>query len=326
MPHKYKLIELLADGRFHSGEQMARVLGVTRAAVWKSLRKLESLDVELHAVSGKGYRLATPLELLNADLIKQQLLPAVAAMIPGIEVHMELPSTNGYLMAKAWAGRHGQVCLAEHQTAGRGRRGRVWHSPFGGNIYLSFLWQVADTSAHPGGASLAVAIGVARALERLGLSDIGLKWPNDIQYRGQKLAGILLEMTAESGSGCTVVAGIGLNVRLLPAHRQDIQQAVTDLQTITGAMPARNSLVATILNETFQVMRQFQNGGLSSLREEWQSRDVYRGRTVVLVTPNRWIEGTAQGIDDQGQLLLQQADGVISRFSGGELSLRAVTP
>jgi len=323
MQPQYKLIQLLADGRFHSGEDLARVLGVTRAAVWKTLRKLKDLDLELHAVSGKGYRLAAPVDLLSADAIRGHLLPEVAAMIPGIDVHMELPSTNGSLLDASAGTAQGQVCLAEQQTAGRGRRGRVWHSPFGGNLYMSFLWRFEEAIDHPGGASLAVAIGVARALEDMGITGIGLKWPNDIQHRGHKLAGILLEMTAESGSAYTVVAGIGLNVRLLPVHRQDITQAVTDLETVTGAMPPRNVLAASVLNQTFLALRQFQQQGIASLRDDWQTRDVYRGRSVVLITPTRWIEGVAQGINDKGQLLLQQADGVTASYSGGELSLRA---
>ncbi len=326
MSNLQQLLQLLADGRFHSGEDLARHLGVTRSAVWKSLHKLQELDLELHAVSGKGYRLAAPLELLDAERIRGELTPAVAAIIPTIDVHMELGSTNAHLLEHLKYARHGQVCLAEQQTAGRGRRGRVWHSPFGGNIYLSFVWRINDSLVQPAGASLAVAIGLAQALEQMGLRDIGLKWPNDVQYRGHKLAGILLEMTAEGGGGCQVVAGIGLNLRLPPRYREQIDQAVTDWHSIAGALPPRNALVAAILNHVFAAMTVFQAQGLAVLRDQWLARDVYHGRPVALVTPNRRIEGIARGIDDAGQLLLQQADGATVGYSGGELSLRAVSP
>lgn len=321
MTRIHDVLSILADGQFHSGEVLAQKMGVSRAAIWKTLKKIEDFGIEVHRVTGKGYRLPFQLELLNSDSIIGFLDENVASHVAIPEVHMQLDSTNHYLMSRPDLG-HGHICLAEMQTAGRGRRGRTWQSPFGGNIYLSMLWEFGDGMSRPGGLSLAAAIAVTRALEDAGIGNVGLKWPNDILVQGQKLAGILLEMNGELAGSCRVVVGIGLNVYLPHEQRTEIDQAVTDLYKLMGKMPPRNQLVAGLINHLYQVMRSYEVSGLAHLQEEWLQRDVYLNQPVLLGSADKKVAGFNRGINEQGELILQLRNGQIAHYSGGELSLR----
>lgn len=323
MPQSHQLLGLLADGRFHSGEDLARTLSVSRTAVWKTLGRLREQGLDIQAVSGRGYRLVQPVQLLDAERIRARLDADVRQQVPGIEVHLQLPSTNARLMtAGPENAPSGHVCLAEKQTAGRGRRGRVWQSPFGGNIYMSFVRDFDEGVSRISGAALVVALGVARALEATGVTGVGLKWPNDILCGGHKLAGILLEVSSESGGACRIVAGLGLNVHL-PAHwREDILQPVTDLGSLLAEIPDRDALVASLINHIYRGLDEFAGQGLESLLPEWRQRDIYHGRPVSLVMAGRSVRGTARGINEYGELILEQEGGIRRSFSGGELSLR----
>ncbi|MDX1654152.1 MAG: biotin--[acetyl-CoA-carboxylase] ligase, partial [Candidatus Competibacteraceae bacterium] len=238
-----RLLEVLGDGRFHSGEELARALGVSRAAVWKHLNSLGRRGLEVHAVRGRGYRLPNPLELLDPEGIRAQLSPSVQGRLAQLEVFDQIDSTNSYLLTRAKAGAPGgSVCLAERQSAGRGRRGRQWISPFAANLYLSVLWRYPDGPALLSGLSLAVGVAMARALEGVGVVGVGLKWPNDLLWRDQKLGGILLEFGGESSGPCQVVTGVGLNVTMPKEPALDIDQPWPDLTTVLGLGLSRNRL------------------------------------------------------------------------------------
>jgi len=187
-----KILKLLADGEFHSGTELAELLGVSRSAICKQLNGLSVLGLQHAAVSGKGYRLDRPLELLDNTQINAELTPAQQAAISVLEIHDTLPSTNTYLVEASQQGAlSGFVCFAEHQTAGKGRRGRQWVSPYGSNLYLSILWRFQQGGmASTAGLSLAIGVAVIRALRAQGFSEAGLKWPNDIYCQGKKLGGI----------------------------------------------------------------------------------------------------------------------------------------
>lgn len=324
MPQTHQLLRLLADGRFHSGQTLARELSVSRTAIWKALGRLRQRGLDIQAVSGRGYRLPQPLQLLDAGAIRAGLAPDIRGRVPGIDVHLQLPSTNTWLI-EAPRGHHrsGWLCLAERQTAGRGRRGRSWQSPFGGNISMSFVWEFPEDVARVSGAGLVVALGVAMALEELGTPGLGLKWPNDIICGGAKLGGILLEASSETGGGCRVVAGVGLNLNLPATERGEILQPVTDLRTLLGAMPDRNALVAALVNHIYRLLIRFADRGLEELIPEWRSRDIYHDRAVRLTMADRQVLGVAQGITPYGELILALEGGERRVFSGGELSLRA---
>jgi BirA family biotin operon repressor/biotin-[acetyl-CoA-carboxylase] ligase len=320
---RYRLVELLSDGQFHSGEWLGQQLGVTRAAVWKHVRALAELGVDVHAVHGQGYRLAHPFEPLRAERIRAALSPRVVTRLDSLDVFREIDSTSDYLKRTGARCRldRTRVCVAEWQTSGRGRRGRRWVSPYGSNLYLSLASQLNSEAFQSGGLSLVVAIGVLRALRSCGVSGLGLKWPNDIFYVGGKLGGILLDVSGESGGPFLIVIGIGVNVRLPESAACSIDQPWSDL-TQTGISIERNELAAVIVDALHQALDQFVHAGLAAFIGEWERYDIVAGHTVELHQDRRrCIQGVARGIDSHGALLLEH-DGVTQSFHAGEISVR----
>jgi BirA family biotin operon repressor/biotin-[acetyl-CoA-carboxylase] ligase len=290
------------------------------------LQSLDQFGLTLVAVTGKGYRLQYPLQLLDQQCIHSQLTPDVQALLTQLEIQPIIDSTSAYLMALAQqSAATGRVCLAEYQTAGKGRRGRSWVSPFGHNIYLSLLWRYQNGPGALVGLSLAMGVAVVRALTMAGVEDLGLKWPNDIYWRGRKLAGILIEVSGESSGPCLAVIGLGLNVYLPPQQAESIEQAWVDLKQIMGeaVMQRRNTLVAMLLNEIVPVVADFENQGLPSIVTEWRRFDCMRGKQATLFIGELSFTGTVLGIDDQGLLLLEESTGKTSAFASGEVSFRA---
>ena len=320
-----QLLTLLADGQFHSGTELARVLAVSRTAIWKHLQGLADLGVEVSAVSGKGYKLQRPLRLLDRKEIDAYLSEAAGSLISQIEIHTVIPSTNAYLSALAQGTESsGRVCLAEYQSAGKGRRGRTWVSPFGHNIYLSILWNYSEGPAAIAGLSLAMGVAVVRALRKAGLDDVGLKWPNDIYWNGHKLGGILIEVSGESSGPCDAVVGLGLNIYLPPPRAETIDQAWVDLQQILGdqVIHLRNRLVALLLNEMLPIMADFDQQALLKSVSEWRAYDCMQGKAVTVFIGRQRIDGIVKGVNDQGLLLLEEGDGQIRVLASGEVSFR----
>ena len=267
--------------------------------------------------------MSAALEPLDRDRILAELSDVARAELSRLEVYPTLDSTNAYLLAGAGAGwPGGAVCLAEQQTAGRGRQGRSWLTPFGAGLALSLLWRFQTPPEALSGLSLATGIAVARALRNSAVSEVGLKWPNDVRWRERKLGGILLESGGVPGM-FHVVAGIGLNVALSPQDAAPIDQPWVDLQEILGAAPvARNRLAAELIGELIAVYLRFQKEGFPGFAEEWARFDRVRGRRVRLQLPNATVAGIARGVDATGALLLETEGGRISSYLGGEISLR----
>lgn len=318
------VLSVLADGEFHSGEELGAKLGVSRAAVWKRLQSLETYGLRVESVRGKGYCLPGGLDLLDADeigaLIKQRLgrKPFVIECVP------EIDSTNAELMRRLPAGLpSGTVCAAEWQSAGRGRRGRAWVSPYAGNLYFSVLWRSSGGAAALEGLSLAVGLAVVQALEAMGVSDLGLKWPNDVWQAGRKLGGILLEMQGDATGECQVVIGIGLNVNMPEAAAERIEQAWTDVSTALGASPGRGLILAEVLMALDAVLQRFADGGFAALKSDWLKYDVCRDQLARIETGGQRHLGISRGVNDQGGLLLE-LDGRVEAIYGGEVSLRPV--
>lgn len=317
------LLNLLSDGGFHSGTQLAQGLGLSRTAVWGMIHDLHSLGLEVDAVSGKGYRLRQPLDLLDEAAILAALSEPARTRLAGLEIHDQLDSTNTYLMRQAASGHaSGRACLAEFQSAGRGRIGRNWLSPFAGNICLSLLWRFED-HASIAGLSLAVGVALVRALRRLGVEGMGLKWPNDLLWRERKLGGILLEVSGEAHGRCAVVIGIGLNVRMSAATAQAIDQAWVDLaQICAGSPPPRNRLAAALLEELLWVLVDYPEQGLPAYIEEWRQWHGFAGRRVVLQWGDRTVSGTVAGVSEAGLLVLDCDEGGRREFASGDMRLR----
>ncbi len=326
MGRRYQILCQLADGRFHSGEALAHHCGVSRAAVCKHVARLrDESDLVIHAVRGKGYRLARGLELLREESIHSALTPEGRARLYALELCHSIESTNTHLLRRAADGAcSGHACLAECQTAGRARRGRPWISPFGCNIYLSVLWRFSMGAAQLSGLSLAAGLAVVKTLERLGVKGIGLKWPNDLLWDGRKLAGLLLELSGEHHGPCCVVLGLGINTGLSSRQGEAIDQPWVALREIPGGEGvSRNRLAAALLGNLLETMDRFDQEGFGPLVEEWLRYDLFHGRPVTIQSGSRQIEGVHSGIDTNGALLLEQG-GNIRAFHGGEVSLRLV--
>lgn len=317
-------MKILADGQFHSGTELGKASGYTRSAVWKVIHSLQASGIEIYSVRGKGYRLSSQVDLLDSNKIISYLDPVTKKYLHKLEVHFELASTNSYLLETAIEGVAGAVvCLAEQQTSGRGRRGRTWVSPFGGNLYLSLLWQFAGGAAQLAGLSLAMAIAVTRALRDIGLDTVAVKWPNDILVSDRKLAGILLELTGEASGPCAVVVGVGINVQASIAEMETIDQPWIDLESGLGRRVSRNELAGNLINQLLAAIREFEQDGLTPFLHEWQTHDRYFGQEVDLHLPEGNIRGMVRGIDNTGALLLAQG-GEVRRFHSGEISMRPV--
>jgi BirA family biotin operon repressor/biotin-[acetyl-CoA-carboxylase] ligase len=317
----YALIAMLSDGRFHSGEMLGKRLGIGRAAVWKSLQRLPALGLEFHAVAGRGYRLLEPIELLDESAISLSLQGPSKTSLSRLELFSVIDSTSQHIkQAAEYGAPSGTVCVAEYQSAGRGRRGRHWHSPYGSNIYFSVLWRFSDSMSRLGGLSLAMAVAMMRCFDSLGAKGIGIKWPNDIVSRQGKLAGILVDVAGESGGPCHAVIGIGVNYAMSRAVGSVIDQPWTHL-CATGVEAGRNEVVARLLEHVFHAITLYERFGFQPFRDEWQRWDMLRDRTVSLHLPNESRDGIARGIDESG-LLMVEYKGTIGHYASGEVSLR----
>lgn len=316
------LLALLSDGRFHSGEGLGRTLGVSRATVWSAVRALRGFGLDIHAVRGRGYRLAKPLELLDYDVLLHRLEVSSRSLLSGLEVHQEIGSTNQHLMEGAARGLpKGYVCLAEMQTRGRGRRGRAWVSPFGSNVYLSVLWRFGEGPARLAGLSLAMGVAVVRALAALGVRDVGLKWPNDVIWRGGKLAGILLEVAGESSGPCHAVVGVGINLNMSAGEGVRIGQPWADLASSFPSI-GRNQLATELIHQLLLGLAAYEHSGLETFQREWGASDVLMGRVVSLHLPEGVVTGVAGGVDGQGALVVE-VGGVRRLYTYGEVTVRA---
>lgn len=317
-----KMLTILADGKFHSGTELAQTLGISRSAVWKQLNFLTDLGLRYAAVSGKGYRLEKPLELLTRDLLDEAINDKTRALISSLEIHDQIGSTNSYLAGLAHKNApSGVICFAEYQTDGKGRRGRHWISPYGNNIYLSVLWRFQQGPAAISALSLTVGVAVIRALKQYSIDDVGLKWPNDIVSQGKKLGGILIEVSGENEGPCTAVIGIGINLFLADDEAESIDQAWTDLSKINDKRRLnRNNLAGNLLNHLFDVLDGYESAGFKAYVDEWRSYDCLIDRSAWVFVGSQCIEGIVKGIDDNGFLLMMRADGNIQSFASCELS------
>lgn len=314
------LLTTLSDGQFHSGDVLGDQFGVSRTAIWKQLKKVEDLGISLESVKGKGYRIPGGLDLLDPEAVSELLLPEVSEIVSDLDVRDVVDSTNVIALNQAMSGASGYICTAEQQTAGKGRRGKVWASPYASNLYISVVWEFAGGAAALEGLSLAVGVAVAEALNQAGVEGIQLKWPNDILCQGRKLAGILLEVAGDVAGPCRVVVGIGLNVNMpVTTH---IDQPWIDVKEINHDAANRNQLLASILNQLMPLLSNFEQQGFSSYRDRWLALDAYAGREVALLLGEETIVGKAVGVDRTGAVLVDTGLGV-RKFSGGEVSLRS---
>ena len=277
-----KLIALLANGEFHSGEQLGETLGMSRAAINKHIQTLRDWGVDVFTVPGKGYSLPEPIQLLNAKQILGQLDGGSVAVLPVID------STNQYLLDRIGELKSGDACIAEYQQAGRGRRGRKWFSPFGANLYLSMFWRLEQGPAAAIGLSLVIGIVMAEVLRKLGADKVRVKWPNDLYLQDRKLAGILVELTGKTGDAAQIVIGAGINMAMRRVEESVVNQGWITLQE-AGINLDRNTLAAMLIRELRAALELFEQEGLAPYLSRWEKLDNFINRPVKLIIGDKEI-------------------------------------
>jgi len=313
-----RLLEILQDGRFHSGQELGAALGISRSAVWKHLQRLEvSLGLQLYKVPGRGYRLAESISLF--DIARNT--KALKQLDWGLRVMDSADSTNAEALRMLLAGTQAPfVVLAEAQTHGRGRRGRAWVSPPAQNLYYTLALTMSGGPQRLAGLSLVVGLAVMQTLRQMGVKQAGVKWPNDIYANGKKIAGILMELTGDPADLCHVAIGIGINVNMTTSA-VEIEQAWTSMRNETSVLVDRNELVRALSHSLHHYLRRHVEEGFGGLRAEWEACNIWHAQHCCLSTGSQQVRGLVIGVDDQGALRLK-VDGQERHFSGGELSLR----
>jgi BirA family transcriptional regulator, biotin operon repressor / biotin---[acetyl-CoA-carboxylase] ligase len=320
-PLAFKVLRLLSEREFRSGEFLSRSLAVSRASVSRVLMELEGSGVGLRKIRGRGYQLAQPLDWLDAERVAAALGERRAQI--AIEISDEVPSTNTLLMQRgALNARSGACIVAELQTAGRGRRGRGWYVPLCGALTLSLLWRFARGAALLSSLSLVVGIALIRALEELGVTGAKMKWPNDIVHHHHKLGGILIELQGDVLGPSAAVIGIGLNFRLDPGTVGQIDQAVTDLNSIMDPVPGRSEALGVLLRNLAGVLEQFEADGFARFHDEWLSYHAYHNKQVRIRLPDgTHHDGLVTGVAEDGSLVVASGSAA-RRYTVGEISLR----
>ena len=320
------LLERLAAGAV-SGSALAGESGLTRAAVWKRIAALREAGIAIDALPGAGYRLAQPLDLLDADAIRQAMPASARARMARLQLAWSLPSTNTALLADDTPADGCALLLAERQTGGRGRRGRAWASPLAAHVYLSVARRFEGGLARLGGLSLVAGIACCEALHALGFPQVGLKWPNDLVVADggglRKLGGVLVEGAGETAGAARAVIGIGLNVRMPASHAATIDQPWIDLAALSAEVPARNVVVAAVLAHLLPALDRFDAEGLAAFLPRYAAHDVLAGRRVRVHEAGGERDARALGIAEDGALRVRDAAGHERRVHAGDVSVRA---
>ena len=261
-------------------------------------------------------------ERLDAKKIIGAIAPRNRVFLSRLDIFESIDSTNTYLLteAKKPLGKRasGRVCLAEQQTQGRGRQGKEWFSPYATNIYCSLSWSFPASFTGLSALSLACGVLLIQTLKDLGLEQgLGLKWPNDILFSGRKLAGILLENLVSPQQNWVVI-GIGLNL-CLPEEKN---RAWIGLEEALGKSVSRNKLVGLLLDELFMGVSLFAAQGLKPFLPLIREHDLLLQKEVLIHTPAQTVAGLAQGLNEQGELLLLDGEGQQPQFAYGEVSVR----
>lgn len=320
-----QILVILADGRFHSAREIADSLGSSTAVVRRNIGALVKVGLDIRGIGGRGYCLNTRYRPLSRNRILSSLGPEAAAVSKQLYICDIVDSTNFFLLRKAAQGEclHGAICVAEAQSAGRGRWGRSWIATPYANIMLSLSWQFNGAAQTASGLSLAAAVALVRSLTDCGVQGVQLKWPNDVVWQQQKLGGVLVEARHQASGDALVVIGVGLNVYLAPEQARAIEQEWTDLTRITGAVVDRDHLAASIIKRLREMLETYGQRGFRSFRDEWEGLHIYQGQRVKVLRDsamtNAWVLGTA----DDGALRVMEEDGRIQAYYNGEISLRA---
>jgi BirA family biotin operon repressor/biotin-[acetyl-CoA-carboxylase] ligase len=322
-----------------TGDALARAAGQTRAAVWKRIEALREAGIAIAAQPGRGYALAQPLDLLDAAALRAALPAAVADRLAMLEIAWSIDSTNSELLRRTTPPTGCSVLLAERQTGGRGRRGRVWSSPLAAHLYVSVARSFGGGLARLGGLSLVAGVAAVEALHAVGFKEAKLKWPNDLVVSGndglRKLGGLLVEGGGEHAGPARAVIGLGLNVRMPAPAGAEIDQPWCDLDTLVeraheaepGArtLPSRNLIAAALLEHLLPALDTFDADGLAPFLPRYAAHDALAGAAITLHAGDSTQPAIALGVAEDGALRVRLDDGREQRVHSGEVSVRKET-
>ncbi|MCI6057039.1 biotin--[acetyl-CoA-carboxylase] ligase [Anaerotignum sp.] len=320
----YRILELLRRQEgFLSGEDIGRELSITRAAVWKGIKKLREEGYEIEAVTNRGYRLTNPETMYNKRELEQGL--KTKTMGQSIYFYEETDTTNNRARELALEGApEGTLVVAEKQTAGRGRRGKVWESPLGTGIWMSLVLRPQIMPAGASVLTLLCGLATAEAIEvETGLS-VGIKWPNDILINGKKAVGILTEMDCEMSQVHFVIPGIGINVNTT-SFPPEIADIATSLYLECGKTVSRRRLVHKVLERLEEHYETFlRTGSFTAMLEDYRKHCITLGKEVHVLGREPFF-AEALDITPEGELLVRRADnGKEEVVFSGEVSIRGV--
>ena len=324
-PLTFPVLSILSDGKFHSGEIMAKNFNVSRAAIWHAISGAEKLGVEVFSVRGRGYRLTQSLDLVEEKKVKQAI--GEMANLFNVTVLDVVDSTNDYLKKAVVNGHpHASCVVSNIQTHGKGRRGREWQSALGENLTFSFLWRFTKGAAALSGLSLAVGIALIRSLKKLDIHQALLKWPNDILVEDdgiyKKLAGILIELQGDMDGQSAAIIGIGINLNLSKKQAEKIDQPAISINQCTSESIDPNNLLAIIIKNLAEVLAIFEDSGFTSLKNEWLSYDAFQDKVINVTSGDgNSTKGRSQGVDDFGSLQVI-TDAGAKVYASGEISIR----
>ncbi len=317
-----RLVRILSDGKFHSGSEIGKQLEVSRAAVWKQIKKLGDFGLTVHAVPGKGYQIPGGVDLLDRAKITQALGASSHDVAPCLDLVDVVDSTNLYVMdkiVKAIPDRRAPfVCISESQVAGRARYGRVWGSTFGSNVYLSMGAKIQQGVGSLEKVNAAASIAVLESL-MLGSDYCSVRWPNEIFAKDKKLGEVVSELKGDVAGVCHLVVGVSLNLRT-PAMmaRSKETENLAYLQELVQTGLDRNKVISGIIAILLGLYEALEADGLNSYLSRWPQYDALSEKAVQLVIDGQRVQGRVKGIDHSGRLKLETKEGLES-FSGAEI-------
>jgi len=324
-PLAYQLLAELSQEHFISGVALAQKFGVSRSAISDALKDAGKAGIKIFSLTRRGYRLGSAIDLLNIDVVRKALGGQARRL--DVDIVLTIGSTNTELLARGAAGAASGTCVAaEMQTAGRGRRGRVWQSKFAGSLTYSLLWRFEKGAAELGGLSLMVGLALARALRAAGVSDAMLKWPNDVLVNGEKLAGILIETQGDMLGPTVAVIGVGVNIGLPESLKLLIDQPATDVLSHVGKFSSRNDLLALMLRELVVALDQFSQHGFNVFKADWTTLHALHGQLItVRQSHSAAYDAVVKDVGNDGSLIVEPINqpGKRETLTSAEISVRA---
>ncbi len=327
MKHHIEILRFLQNNGSVSGAELARQLGISVSAVDNCVRALQDWEFGISDLPGTGYQLTEALQFVDENRLREELRSKGLLIEDRLEVLGEVDSTSERLLE--WPDRdilHGRTCVTEFQSQGRGRRGRTWLGVPCRNIMLSMAWQMDREAKRVGALSLSVGLTLLRRLRTFGVESLQLKWPNDIVCDHGKLAGILVDVLTGPDHRCTVVVGIGVNLKNPAVITNRLDRLVANLVDLCAVPVDRTRLIALIIADLSRTLETFDRNGFSGDVDAWNACDAYAGLRVRAKINNRTVEGAALGVDTSGAYQVRLDDHRIESIVTGEIIPQPAAP